>query len=80
MRDQKTRAIAPFRTGLGHLTKIEALPLVPHECQGDGFKGFVRPAPPLPNHLVERYWRMRRARPWMSEAEILRRLRDPEID
>jgi hypothetical protein len=35
---------------------------------------------PLSPEQVERYWRMRRGYWWMSEAEILRRLRDPEID
>jgi hypothetical protein len=61
------------------LDKVDdAPPLVPHPVAGDGFLSFVRPAPPLPNHLVERYRRMRRAWPWMTNAEILRRLRDPE--
>jgi hypothetical protein len=57
---------------------------VQNECgslvSGDGLLGFVRPAPPFSNHVVEWYWRMRRAYWWMSGAEILRRLRDPEID
>jgi hypothetical protein len=80
MRDQRTPSYRPVPHWLGHLTKIEAPQLVPHECQSDSFKSFVRPVPPLPNHLVERYWRMRRACWWMSDAEILRQLRDSEVD
>jgi hypothetical protein len=60
MRDQRTpsyRAIPPWLAQLPQTNDVA--PLVPHEQEGDGYKSFVRPAPPLPSHLVDRYWRMR---------------------
>jgi hypothetical protein len=81
MRDQSTPSYRAIPTWLAELPQPkDAPPLLPHEQEGDGYKSFVRPAPPLPTHLLKRYWHMREARPWMNDAEIIRRLRDPEID
>jgi hypothetical protein len=80
MRDQKTGSYRAVPTWVAFLDNAkDGPPLVPHPVEGDGSKSFVRPAPPLPNHLVEHYWRMRHARPWMTNAEILCWLRDPEV-
>jgi hypothetical protein len=51
------------------LPKVDAPSITPAGTDG-----------PLSSEQVQRDWRMRRAYCWMSEAEILRRLRDPELE
>jgi hypothetical protein len=67
--DQSTPSYRAIPGWLLSLSKVDAPSITP--CQTKG--------PPSPDQ-VEPYWRMRRAYGWMCDAEILRRLRDPEID
>jgi hypothetical protein len=69
VKDQSTPSYRAIPGWLVSLPKLDAPSITLCETEG-----------PLSSDQIERYWRMRRAYWWMSEAEILRRLRDPEID
>jgi hypothetical protein len=69
VKDQSTPSYRAVPSWLVNLPKVDAPSITPAETNR-----------PLSPEQVERYWRMRRAYWWMSDAEVLRRLRDPEID
>jgi len=68
VKDQSTPSYRAIPGWLVSLPKVDTPSITSAETDG-----------PLSQGQIQRYWRMRRAYWWMSETEILRRLRDPEM-